>query len=281
MQLIGGTFVYNKGGLSAALGRATQQNEMSVINKVNSIRKNMGIENLKEDNVNMDEKELKKEEVIVAEIPKEKMAVEEKPKEESTEEEKKEQIKEKENKKESSQEEKKEEEEEKKEKMSLDANLDVKAILAMLEDETENFKAIAEGEFDKPEGEKNFSVVCSAMFAKMCKMAEEAKAYMAKNVELEAFKSKIEKAEFKMAVDLSLKELEANVEIPTKELEAMRENSEKFTIETLDAWKNDCKAQAFPFAVKGKKGNDGVIKIGLPWMKTSDKSESVWEKLNK
>ena len=243
--------------------------------------KNMGVENLKEDNVNMDEKELKEKEVKATEMPKEEMAAEEKPKEESPEEEKKEQKKEGENKKESPAEEKKEEVEEKKEKMSLDANLDVKAILQMLEDETEKFKEIAEGEFAKPDGEKNFYVVCSAMFAKMCKMAEEAKTYMAKNVELEAFKSKIEKAEFKMAVDLSLKELEANVEIPDKELETMRENSEKFTMETLDAWKNDCKAQAFPFAVKGKKGSDGVIKVGLPWIKESNKSESVWAKLNK
>jgi hypothetical protein len=239
--------------------------------------KNMGDENLKEDNVNMDDKDLKKEEVIVAKIPKEKMAVEEKPKEDISEDEQEE----KDEKKEKEEEDKEEEKEEKKEKMSLSANLDVKAILAMLADETEKFRDVAEGEFAKPDGEKDFSIICSAMFAKMCKMAEESKTYMAENAELKEFKSKIEKAEFALAVDISLKELENCVDIPLNKLEEMRTKSEEFNIETIDAWKNDCKILAFPFAVKTKRENGAVKRIGLPWMKESEKSNSIWENLNK
>ena len=44
MELKGDTFVYNKGGLSSALGYAKKENETTVVNKINKIYKNLGLE---------------------------------------------------------------------------------------------------------------------------------------------------------------------------------------------------------------------------------------------
>ena len=43
MELKGDTFVYNKGGLSSALGYAKKENETTVVNKINKIYKNLGL----------------------------------------------------------------------------------------------------------------------------------------------------------------------------------------------------------------------------------------------
>ena len=170
-------------------------------------------------------------------------------------------------------------------KMSLDANLDVAAILAMLEDETENFKEIVEGEFSKPEGEKNFATICATMFAKMCKMqeqidrmAEESKTYMTENSELKEFKSEIEKAKFEIEIDATLKELKESVEISTSELDAMREKSAEFSLADIDVWKNECKAKAFPLKSKREKVA-GVNRAGFPFVNDGVRRESIWDKL--
>lgn len=46
MELKGDTFVYNKNGLSSALGYAKKENETAVVNKINKIYKNFGLDNL-------------------------------------------------------------------------------------------------------------------------------------------------------------------------------------------------------------------------------------------
>ena len=45
MELKGDTFVYNKNGLSSALGYAKKENETAVVNKINKIYKNFGLDN--------------------------------------------------------------------------------------------------------------------------------------------------------------------------------------------------------------------------------------------
>ena len=44
MELKGDTFVYNKGGLSSALGYAKKENETTVVSKINKIYKNLGLD---------------------------------------------------------------------------------------------------------------------------------------------------------------------------------------------------------------------------------------------
>jgi len=229
-------------------------------------------ENKKEnkEDMSMDDELEKKDGIVVAE-----MAVEDKEKEEAPEEEKAEVPAE----------EKKEEEEGTEEKMSLDANLDVAAMLAMLSDETEGYKELVM-EFEKPADQMNYSMIMNAMYGKMCKMTEmcnrmaaieeENKAYMAENEELKKFKADVEMGQFTFAVDQTLKEIADKVEIPTDNLNALREESKKFDLSTLDAWSNIAKAEAFGFALKENKKDEDAGKIGLPWgIKTSEK-KSLW-----
>jgi hypothetical protein len=175
---------------------------------------------------------------------------------------------------------KKEEEKEnkKEEKMSLDANLDVATILAMLEDETEGFRQL---KASHESGSEDFSSkLMSAMYAKMCKMAEDAKkdrdTYMAENNELKKFKSGIEAERFSMAVEQTLSEVLDMM--PKKELDEARDDSKNFSLDTLDIWRNKTKAVAFSF-VKDKKQKDGVMRVGLPYINGENKRNSVWDNL--
>lgn len=56
MELKGDTFVYNKGGLSSALGYAKKENETTVVSKINKIYKNLGlVQDRKEEDTKMAE----------------------------------------------------------------------------------------------------------------------------------------------------------------------------------------------------------------------------------
>jgi hypothetical protein len=250
----------------------------------------------KENKNNVMEDEEKKDQV-------EEMAVDEKDKEkeETPEEEKKE----------SPEEEQKEEEDKtegkgKEENMSLDGNLDCLAIVAFLQNETDQYQEMVD-EFNKPEEQRNYAVVAKGMWAKMSAMAaektemcnrmsvyeaekaemstkmakfeEENKTYMAENEELKKFKSEQEEAQKKFAVDRVLKEIETKVEINPKALEDMRERSLEFSYTNLGIWENECKAKALDFAIKAK---DGTRKIGLPWPDGKQKGdETFWDRLGK
>jgi hypothetical protein len=169
--------------------------------------------------------------------------------------------------------------------MSLDANLDVAALLTMLEDETEEYRRIVEGEFAKDGEPVNYEVVCRAMYSKMCKMFEKLKSYMSENEELREFKASVDTAKFNFEVDSLLKDLQDSVVIPDEELENMRERSKEFTLENIDIWKNECKATAFSFAVKPNKSKEkdngnGVTRVANPWIdKDKNTRKSVWENL--
>jgi hypothetical protein len=183
--------------------------------------------------------------------------------------------------------EKEPEEKEPEKEFSLDANLDIAAMLAMLEDETEDYKTVAGEEFSKPESERNFAKVCNAMYGKMCKMKsfmekkdeesrkakEDNESYMAELKELREFKSSIEKKDFELAVLSFIEEVRSD--IPKEKLEELVAESGKYTFDTIDGWKNIVKATAYTFA-KSKDENEGIIKIGLPFDKKETKKTSLW-----
>jgi len=243
---------------------------------------------------------VKKEDMSVKskeELEKEQMAKEEtfeEEKKETPEEEKKEEEKEKKEKPEEEKGEKpadEKKEEDKEKNMSLNSYLDAAVLLKMLEDETENYKGMVEEEFAKPEGEQNMAKVCEAMYCKMCKMSaanvdmcgkmakmeEENKAYMAENEELKKFKADEEQKEFTFAVDTTLKEIEERVEMPTSDREFLLEESKKFTLETIDGWKNLARAKAFEFAKKDAKEDTGE-RFALPWgNKDANVKKSLWK----
>ena len=215
----------------------------------------------------------------------EEMAVEEKTSPEKEEDKKEEMAvespEEKAEKKEEDKEKKEHPEEEKKEtkkeeKMSNDINLDVKAMLAFLADETEKYKEI-ESEFSSESGEKNFAKLCGFMYEKMSKMFEENKTYMAENEKLKEFKSNVEKEQKEFEVKSTLKEVENSM--PKEEMESLYDDSANFSLENIGVWQNKVRAKAFSF-VKGNKPdnvNSDIMKMALPFVKPENKTGSVWK----
>jgi hypothetical protein len=264
MQLVGDTFVYNKSGLSAALGRAKGQGESAVANKVESIQTKLGLNKTEKEEMSVeDEKDLKEKEEKTEE-----MAVKE-PEKETPDEEKKEQKEEGENKEETSEEEAKEEEKEtKEEKMSLDENLDISALLAFLEGATEaNEEMVAK--YKTGTGDFDHGMIHKASLDKMCKMAEDLKkaqedkdVYMAEFDELKKFKADIEAKQFAFEVESTLKDVVDTM--PKDKVDEAREDSKNFSLDNVDAWKNKVRADAFSYS-KDRKPNDGIMRMALPW----------------
>jgi hypothetical protein len=152
-------------------------------------------------------------------------------------------------------------------KMSLNAYLDVSAMLAMLEKETDGFEEVR-AEFEKPVEEMSVGKVMAAMFAKMCKMSATLVEKEAKEKEfseqlckLESFKAQVEQERFNFEVNSVLSEVKEAM--PQAEFEAVKEKAEQFSLETIDAYKNMVRARAFNFSFNGKK--KAFVEIGLPF----------------
>jgi hypothetical protein len=290
MQITGNKAVYNRYGLSQALLRARAQGENGVVSKVEGIYSKMGLE--KPDNEKMaleDEEDMaaqddENQEDMAAsdnqdngddsangggnDDDQEDMAAkasddekDENPEEEKTETPDQEKA------------------ENDKEKMSLNAYLDVATALAMLDKETENYEQVV-SEFSKPMNEMNWGLMMGAMFDAMKKMDAKAKSYMAENDALKKFKTDAEKSEFQFAVDAALKDIENRVTIPTDVLDELRQESGKYSLKTLDTWKNIVKAKAFDFSAKENDGDGNEIKrFDLPFSRElSAGNGSPWKR---
>lgn len=127
----------------------------------------------------------------------------------------------------------------------------------------------ARDEFSKEEPDP-FKVM-SLMYAKMCKMSalntqiqETNKAFMAENAELKKFKEDVESSRMKFAVNKTIADLSAVVEIPEEVKEEMIAKSSDYSMDNLQEWEVYCKARSFEFAVKEDKKKDDVTRIGLP-----------------
>jgi len=212
-------------------------------------------------------------------------------KSESDEEEKKEQKEEGEDKKETPAEEKaeeaKEKDEPKEEKMSLGQNLDMAALMAMLVDETEDYKAlVAKHEAGE---EMDYAMLCSKMYGKMKAMQAESDAakedkdvYMAENAGLKEYKDKIEKQQFDYAVEKTLQEVS---DVFTKdEIDAAREETKEFTVETLPAWQSSKKSAAYERIKDAPKKKENFTRMAtsVSWLhKDNESSENVTKKYDK
>jgi hypothetical protein len=172
---------------------------------------------------------------------------------------------------------------EEKKEFSLDPYLDVAALLAFLENETEDYREIAE-EFAKKD-QMNYGRVMGAMYSKMCKMSakmaeyeKDKTVYMQENEELKKFKAEKDQEQFAFAVDSTLKDISDKVEIPHDELEALKEDSKNYSLETIDAWRNMAKSKALDFAIKKVSGEEKPYsKYGLPIVGNDRKlSSSPW-----
>ena len=287
MQLKGSTLVYNRGGLSSALGYAQANNESGVVSKVNAIYKHLGLDE-KEEAAFADgdylpysiEENFKKEEDMTPEEEK-KAKEEEKLKEEQ----------------------KAKEEADKKKKMSNSEYMDVSALLAFLKSETESYRSVADdGNDSEPDGDDddisacmaelekedmsamNMNAVMSGMFsamkkmsAKMGKFKSDNDTYMAKNEELSKFKQNVESERMQYEVEGVLKEA-FDAGLPKDQVEECRAEASKYSFENIDAYKNMVKAKAFAYmGDKTTKKNDLHL-IPLPFNIKKPATTSLWDK---
>lgn len=171
-------------------------------------------------------------------------------------------------------EEQEDKEEDKEEKMSLDGNLDVAAMLKILEAETEDYKYLVER---NDSGNMDFQKLSTMLYAKLCEMSEKAEkdkeAYLAENEVLKGFKADIEAKQFAFEIEATLSEVSDTM--PKDKIAEYREDSKNFSLENIDAWKNKVKAVAFSYT-KDKKPSDGINRVAMPWL-NSPKSESNFE----
>ena len=281
MNLKDGKWVYNAEGLSSARAYG-EQHDPSVADKAISIQKRLGLYNKEDKEDNMEEeKKLSESESkdtekdIVMEEPKE-----EETKEMAQEDNKEEQPKEmgcdgetkemsdddsKDDDKDDEQEDK-EDDDDKEKKFSLDAYVDQVAMLAMLENETEENKKLAD------EVMKQMSA--NEIVEKFIQMAKE-------NAELkiEKEKSDKEKRDKKFsAIMASVKE-----DLGAKLFSELSEEGKDLTLEQLGAFENKVKAFAYE-ATKNKtrKEDDGIMRFaGVDNSQNNQDSQDVFDRLSK
>ena len=281
MNLKDGKWVYNAEGLSSARAYG-EQHDPSVADKAISIQKRLGLYNKEDKEDNMEEeKKLSESESkdtekdIVMEEPKEEetkeMAQEdnkeEQPKEMGCDGETKEMSDEdsKDDDKDDEQEDK-EDDDDKEKKFSLDAYVDQVAMLAMLENETEDNKKLAD------EVMKQMSA--NEIVEKFVQMAKE-------NAELkiEKEKSDKEKRDKKFsAIMASVKE-----DLDAKLFSELSEEGKDLTLEQLGAFENKVKAFAYE-ATKNKtrKEDDGIMRFaGVDNSQNNQDSQDVFDRLSK
>jgi hypothetical protein len=114
-------------------------------------------------------------------------------------------------------------------------------------------------------------------------MATQISEFAIKESELENlrnFKKGVETEQFNFAVEATLNEVSEIM--PKGEIELAREESKKFSLETIDIWKNAVKAKAFTFVKDIKKNDDGILRIGLPNSGNGNQeNKDVWSRLKK
>lgn len=281
MNLKDGKWVYNAEGLSSARAYG-EQHDPSVADKAISIQKRLGLYNREDKEDNMEEeKKLSESESkdtekdIVMEEPKE-----EETKEMAQEDNKEEQPKEmgcdgetkemsdddsKDDDKDDEQEDK-EDDDDKEKKFSLDAYVDQVAMLAMLENETEDNKKLAD------EVMKQMSA--NEIVEKFIQMAKE-------NAELkiEKEKSDKEKRDKKFsAIMASVKE-----DLDAKLFSELSEEGKDLTLEQLGAFENKVKAFAYEATKNNqRKENDGIMRFaGVDNSLNNQDGQDVFDRLSK
>lgn len=260
MEISGGKLVYNRGGLSSALGYAKKENETEVVSKVNKIYKSLGL-NEEEKMAKEEEKKDEAEEVEMAKSP----APEAEPENKDSEKEK--------------QEEQQEGEEEKKKEgeMSLDMYADIPSMMAMLEEETDDMKKMAE-EIKKPDAD--FKAISAGLYSMLKtyarKFSESKKSSDEKIRSLEKFKASAEKKQLEEKVQTVLFEVKEFISKEEKEKWAAK--SAEFSIDTISEWEKDLKASLFNALKNSETDIEKETFTTRPFVYDSDKKNKkyIW-----
>lgn len=126
------------------------------------------------------------------------------------------------------------------------------------------------------------------VMARMSKLEEDGKTYMAENEDLKKFKADVESKQKEFAVKLTLKELSEKVVIPADKLSEMEKKAEEYTLDNIDGWKNYCKALSFDFKDnkpldKSEEIDEGLIDFALPWnnVPVANDPNDIWAEVSK
>ena len=282
MNLKDGKWVYNAEGLSSARAYG-EQHDPSVADKAISIQKRLGLYNKEDKEDNMEEeKKLSESESkdtekdIVMEEPKEEetkeMAQEdnkeEQPKEMGCDGETKEMSDEdsKDDDKDDEQEDKEDDDDNQEKKFSLDAYVDQVAMLAMLENETEENKKLAD------EVMKQMSA--NEIVEKFVQMAKE-------NAELKIEKEKSDKEKRDKKFSAIMASVKADLD--AKLFSELSEEGKDLTLEQLGAFENKVKAFAYEATKNNqRKEDDGIMRFaGVDNSQNNQDSQDVFDRLSK
>ena len=282
MNLKDGKWVYNAEGLSSARAYG-EQHDPSVADKAISIQKRLGLYNKEDREDNMEEeKKLSESESkdtekdIVMEEPKEEetkeMAQEdnkeEQPKEMGCDGETKEMSDEdsKDDDKDDEQEDKEDDDDNQEKKFSLDAYVDQVAMLAMLENETEENKKLAD------EVMKQMSA--NEIVEKFVQMAKE-------NAELKIEKEKSDKEKRDKKFSAIMASVKADLD--AKLFSELSEEGKDLTLEQLGAFENKVKAFAYEATKNNqRKEDDGIMRFaGVDNSLNNQDGQDVFDRLSK
>ena len=282
MNLKDGKWVYNAEGLSSARAYG-EQHDPSVADKAISIQKRLGLYNKEDKEDNMEEeKKLSESESkdtekdIVMEEPKE-----EETKEMAQEDNKEEQPKEmgcdgemkemsdddsKDDDKDDEQEDKEDDDDNQEKKFSLDAYVDQVAMLAMLENETEDNKKLAD------EVMKQMSA--NEIVEKFVQMAKE-------NAELKIEKEKSDKEKRDKKFSAIMASVKADLD--AKLFSELSEEGKDLTLEQLGAFENKVKAFAYEATKNNqRKEDDGIMRFaGVDNSLNNQDGQDVFDRLSK
>ena len=282
MNLKDGKWVYNAEGLSSARAYG-EQHDPSVADKAISIQKRLGLYNKEDKEDNMEEeKKLSESESkdtekdIVMEEPKE-----EETKEMAQEDNKEEQPKEmgcdgetkemsdddsKDDDKDDEQEDKEDDDDNQEKKFSLDAYVDQVAMLAMLENETEENKKLAD------EVMKQMSA--NEIVEKFVQMAKE-------NAELKIEKEKSDKEKRDKKFSAIMASVKADLD--AKLFSELSEEGKDLTLEQLGAFENKVKAFAYEATKNNqRKEDDGIMRFaGVDNSLNNQDGQDVFDRLSK
>jgi hypothetical protein len=164
------------------------------------------------------------------------------------------------------------------EEMSSNEFVDNNAMQEINDNSAEENKELSEQQMENQDDKENIIASLkeemSQMQEKMSKLESDLAIFSNENAKLKEFKNNIEMQNKNFTIESTLKEVE-NI-LPKEEIEAFRASSENFSLENIDAWKNEVRAKAFKFS-KEIIEKKSYIKIGLPVAEKTKRGTGLWD----
>lgn len=167
------------------------------------------------------------------------------------------------------------------EEMSSNEFVDNTAMQELNDKAAETNKELSSEQVNNAETETNEKDVLiaslqeemSTMKEKMSKLESDLTSFSEENTKLKEFKASIQKQNKNFEVETTLKEV-MDV-LPKEDIDAFRASSENFSLENIDAWKNEVKAKAFNFSKNIEK--KPYIQVGLPVSEKPKRGTGLWD----